>query len=499
MTSIAIPVSRAAIGLGGHGHLPRAGVVAVCGAGVILAAVLALTGSPKLYLAAVAALPVGVAMLLQPRLGMYLTIASVPLEAAGRFGSILPNINLTFAKAFALATLAAWIIHIGARRMRFVWVSEMWALVAYAAFGGLSLFDTREFELGYQALIRYVSTALFYILIVNLIRTRQQFKTALALFVMVSVFTFGFAIAQRYLPGFAFAARDGWDREGAQTFGVEMATLDAGSFETVARSSGVSFHAIILAVNTDFIVPILLALLLISRGIWVQTGIWLTIAVCVAANLTAYSRTGVVILAIMLPIFVARKLLKITPLHVVAVAIVGLCAIPFLPESFIGRILSVKSYTVGGSESLRDRVDLLKAGWNAFLAHPLNGVGMETTYRIFDYYDYPDQGAVITVHNGYLQIMLELGIPGILSVLALYWLTYRRFRRAEDLFRADHTMQLLTRALGLSFVAYIVAGFTLDFMRIGFRNMWTIMAFAPVLYLIAQREASSRSSNNAAG
>ena len=70
--------------------------------------------------------------------------------------------------------------------------------------------DTAEFDLGYPALIRYVATMLFYLIIFNLLRTREQFRTALVLFVAVSVLTFLFAIVQRYLPGFSFGERSGW-------------------------------------------------------------------------------------------------------------------------------------------------------------------------------------------------------------------------------------------------------------------------------------------------
>ena len=115
---------------------------------------------------------------------------------------------------------------------------------------------------------------------------------------------------------------------------------------------------------------------------------------------------------------------------------------------------------------------------------------METTYRIFDYFEYEDQGAIVTVHNGYMQVMLELGVPGIASVLAFFWMTQRRFLQAEALFRAqdDRMMTLASRALWVSVLAFMMAGFTLDFMRIGFKNMWVIMAFAPTLYLIARRQ-----------
>jgi hypothetical protein len=89
--------------------------------------------------------------------------------------------------------------------------------------------------------------------------------------------------------------------------------------------------------------------------------------------------------------------------------------------------------------------------------------------------------------------MLELGVPGIASVLAFFWMTQRRFLRAEALFRAqgDRTMMMFSRALWVSFLAFMMAGFTLDFMRIGFKNMWVIMGFAPTLYMIARRQEST--------
>lgn len=479
-----------AIGPGSNWRL----VLAAGVLGLAFALVLAFTGSPLIFLGALGGMALAVAILQNPRLGLYLAIATVPLEAAGRLGNILPNVNITFAKVFALITVVSWLIQLGARRIDFLWTPEMRALLAYLLAGAFSLADTAEFELGYQALIRFSATMLFYLLILNLLRTREHFRIALGLFVAVSLVTFAFALAQRYLPGFAFHERAGWDRAGALTFGVEMATLDAGRFETVARSSGVSFHAIVLAVNTDFILPVLLAGILLARNLWQKAGLWAAVGICIAANASAYSRTGLVILALILPLLVHFRLLRVTALHVVVAAIIGASIVPFLPESFIDRILTLDSYTVAGSESLRQRVDLIAAGWHAFLDHPVNGLGLETTYRIFDYFEYEDQGAVVTVHNGYVQTMLELGVPGIASLLAFFWMTLRRFLKAEALFRVqgDEMMRLVSRALWVSLIAFMMAGMTLDFMRIGFKNMWVIMAFAPTLFMIAKRAESEK-------
>ena len=46
--------------------------------------------------------------------------------------------------------------------------------IAYILAGAFSLLDTAEFNLGYQALIRFSATLVVYLLIFNLLRTREQ-------------------------------------------------------------------------------------------------------------------------------------------------------------------------------------------------------------------------------------------------------------------------------------------------------------------------------------
>jgi hypothetical protein len=460
--------------------------------GIGLAALLAID-KWKLALAGAGGLIVAGAVVQQPILGVYLLAATVPLDAAGRIADLLAHINLSLAKLAALLTLGAWLLQLGTRRLRFVWAPELTLLCVYLGFGVLSLLDTREFELGYQAAIRFATSIVFYLVVVNLVRSREQLRRAVGVLVVVSVLTFGFAVAQRYMPSFVFANRTGWEDAGAQTFGVEKQRLDAGRFGTVARSSGVTYHAILNAVNTAVILPPLLASLLFLRRRWQRSLVLAGAAITLAGNLVTYSRTGLLLLMLAFAIVAIRGIVRVTPLHLAAAAVAAVVVFLALPESLTARVFSFESYTVSGSESLRHRLDLYQAGFRAFLDHPINGMGMETTYRIFDYYDYPDKETIITVHNGYLQVALELGIPGLVTLLLFLTRTGRSFAGAASRFRArgEQGMAVLCDALLIGFVMWLVAGFTIDFMRIGFKNVWFLMALAPVLLRLSRDSEES--------
>jgi O-antigen ligase len=455
---------------------------ALAAMGVALAAMLAID-KWKLMLAGAGGLVVAGVVVQQPILGVYLLAATVPLDAAGRIADLLESLNLSLAKLAALLTLGAWSLHLATRRLSFVWAPELTLLCVYLGFGVLSLADTREFDLGRQAVVRFASAILFYLVVVNLVRTREQLRRAVGVLVVVSVLTFGFAVAQRYMPSFVFANRTGWEDAGAQTFGVEEHRLDAGRFGTVARSSGVAYHAIVNAVNTAIVLPVLLASLLFLRRWWQRSIVLGGALITLAGNLVTYSRTGLLLLMLSFALVAVRGIVRVTPLHLAGGAILAAVAFFALPESLTARVFSLESYTVSGSESLRHRLDLYSAGFRAFLDHPLNGMGMETTYRIFDYYDYPDKETIITVHNGYLQVALELGIPGLVTLLLFLTRTGRSFAGAASRFRArgEPGMAVLCEALLIGFAMWLIAGFTIDFMRIGFKNVWFLMALAPVL------------------
>ena len=448
-------------------------------------------GSPKLFLAGILGLVVGLVVLLRPLVGFYLSVAAVPLDAAGRLGEIFPGVDLSLAKVLVLLTVAAWAVQLAMRRTTFVWARTASWLGAYVVAGALSLIDSRELDLGFPALVRLFSTLVFYVLILNMVRTREVLLRTLGVFVTVSLLTFAFGIAEQYLPGFSFGTRTTWAERSAQTFGVEEHELDAGRFGTVSRSSGVFFHAIIYAVSTDLLVPLLVGAAVVVPPGWRRAALWCGVGICVAANISSYSRTGLLLLFVAVGLLAIRGHLRVTPVRIAFLVTAAVVTFLVLPESLRERVLSLGSYTLAGSESLRYRARLLESGWRAFSEHPVNGMGIETTYRIFDYFEYEDREAIITVHNGYLQVALEMGLPGIVLLLGFLGSTARSWLQARGEFRrrGDRPLRVLCECLLISFVVFLLAGLTVDFMRIGFKNMWLLMGLAPVLRRLATEEA----------
>ncbi len=78
----------------------------------------------------------------------------------------------------------------------------------------------------------------------------------------------------------------------------------------------------------------------------------------------------------------------------------------------------------------QDRFVIWQPAWRLFLEHPLFGIGLGSYYlAIPPYLDLHDYSAQYYVHNDYLQIALETGVPGLLLFLSIYVFALRQFIR----------------------------------------------------------------------
>jgi O-antigen ligase len=122
------------------------------------------------------------------------------------------------------------------------------------------------------------------------------------------------------------------------------------------------------------------------------------------------SRAGTVGLVAM-GLVLAASIVKRRPGLVFGAVLVGMLALPLLPSSYLDRIASItdKSLDPTGSREARSR--LIRESYDAFLAHPLTGVGAGQ----FKNYN-PDgrEEAWRESHNVVLQVAAELGIGGLI-------------------------------------------------------------------------------------
>jgi putative inorganic carbon (HCO3(-)) transporter len=464
-----------------------------------IATVFLVTDSVKFY----AAIPVGVIGLLviisRPRLGFYLTIMSIPLEMAGKIGNILPFVNLTLAKIFALATLLAWTVHVLARKTQIVWPKEVIVLCLYFIAGLISLIDAEEQTRGYQELIILASTIIFLFLVCNLIRSREHMTRTLALFAVVSLATFAYAVVQRVLPNTEIKERIGWLEEGEASNGLEVSGIESKSIGVVRRATGTTAHSNVLAADTAFLVPILFGFMNLSRNRWIKILLWTGVGICFAAAIASLSRTGMLTYLLILPMLLATKLLRINIVGILLGFIGFLASIPFLPEG-ISRIFNPELYLSKNSVSVSERYKLWDAAIRALADHPFNGMGIGNNRGIFAYYENSWNPGLLTVHNSYLQVGIETGMIGMAAILAfIIFLLYRGLKARRIYAKlGDEWGYVMSTSIMISITAFFIMGaLAYDFMRIGFKNMWLMMGCLVLLHRLAGQAFITQSANSA--
>lgn len=456
----------------------------------LLASVAFVMDKPLFFAAGLIGL-VGVIPLLQnPRLGMYLTVATIPLDEVGELGNILPMIDISITKIFALITIMAWVLNIALKRIGFVWRWQMGIFLLWWLWGGLTLFDALDVKRGLQEMVIQGTTLMFVVLTFNLLRTKRQLLIALLAFSTVSAGTFAYAGIQRILPGSEIAERVGWLEEGEAASGVEVSNIESDTIGTVKRSTGTTSHSNVLGASTALLVPILLALMRLARYRLWQGLALVGIGCCAVGAVVSLSRTGMLTYAIILPMLLLARLVVITPPRAIFVGVAALASIPFLPEGVV-RIFDPRNYLSGKSVSVSERFKLWDAAFRAFLENPLTGFGFGDNRGIFDFYHNPWNPGLLTVHSTYLQVLIETGIIGLSLLLFFFYCLIRMFWRAARLFQRqqDPFGWNLSIAILISFVAFLVVGaIAFDFMRIGFKNMWFLIGCGIVLYNIALRQ-----------
>ncbi|MCB1704799.1 MAG: O-antigen ligase family protein [Halioglobus sp.] len=456
----------------------------------LLASAAFIIDKPLFFAAAVVGL-VGVIPLLQnPRLGLYLTIATVPLDEVGELGQILPMIDISITKIFALVTLMAWALNLAMKKLTILWRWQVGVLLIYWLWGALTLFDALDTKRGLQELIIQGTTILFLVMVFNLLRTKRQLLIAILAFTTVSAGTFAYAGVQRFLPGAEIAERVGWLEEGEATAGVEISGIEEGSVGTVKRSTGTSAHSNVLGTSTGLLVPVLLALMRLTPYRLYKALALAGIACCLVGLIDSLSRTGMLTWAIIFPMLLLSGLLVITPLRVALAAVAGLLSLPFLPEG-VTRIFDPRNYLSSQSVSVSERFKLWDAAFRAFLENPITGFGFGDNRGIFEFYHNPWNPGLLTVHSTYLQVLIETGIVGLLILLFFFYCMLRMFWRAASLYRrqGDAFGWNLSIAVLISLTAFLIMGaIAFDFMRIGFKNMWFLIGCGVVLYNIAIRQ-----------
>jgi len=222
----------------------------------------------------------------------------------------------------------------------------------------------------------------------------------------------------------------------------------------VGYDAGLTRNPNDLALMINLILPMTVALLLSSSGLAAQVLIALGVLVQAIAVVLTFSRAGFLTLATTLGLFGVRLVRRPSRGLVFAALALGLLGLPFLPQGYADRLLTIGSVDADPTGSAQARWSGTVAAFEHSVEHPLMGAGLGMNILVLN----ESVGATWrSVHNTYLEYAVDLGMPGlILFVLLLRscWRSVSASRKAAN----PETSQL-AEGIEISLLAFSVAAF----------------------------------------
>lgn len=145
------------------------------------------------------------------------------------------------------------------------------------------------------------------------------------------------------------------------------------------------------------------------------------------------------------------------------------------------------------------RLELWKSGLRMFTSHPILGVGPGNFPHFYysEHNDVESSKIVTAPHNIFIQAASELGLMGLLPVLALMSLLFRINARTRKLLRTsgvDGTKRFeyrMSSALDLALIAFMVSGSFLTVLY--YPHLWVLLGMSAASYnCIARMDAEVR-------
>jgi probable O-glycosylation ligase (exosortase A-associated) len=216
-----------------------------------------------------------------------------------------------------------------------------------------------------------------------------------------------------------------------------------------------------VAVGLLMLVPVLGALARSANSLgerWLHRFIALGVLM---RGISTYSRGGFLAAGALGLAYVAQSKRRITTL--VVTAVLATTVLSVMPASFWDRMRTITASDEERDSSAQSRLYFWQVAVRMMMDHPFTGIGFNAYTRMYDAYDTSDRvyGRLRAVHSSWFGALSEMGVPGLLLVLALLANAVQNCRRVRQ--RPAHEGQYKTRsefATGLltSFFVFAVGG-----------------------------------------
>ncbi len=437
------------------------------GVAALLTAVLANVVSPVTTLLAVVGLVAAVAMMWSRSIAIQVLVFSIPFERIGRLTDDADSVAVSVSRILGVITLSSLLLHAAIRKEP---LRLGWPFYLYGGYTGIALLSNawaytpeETFRQGFAIL----GNLLFLFLIINLIRDFATMKRAVIVWLLATILAAGFSLGDYY---YGFTAQVADAEMGLQSNRLSTTVSDGGESRSlganVRRLFGTTGHPTLFGLNNTMAVPFFLWILRFSRGpirlLWFG-GLLMSVYCLVLSN----TRAILLVFAVVALYAVFRRLWQPSLQAIVALVVVGLAVVPFIPKDVYMRVLDPAMYTTDKGDSLRVRFKFWEKSFDIIQETWLYGLGAGNQSALIERITDEATGYMTplglraSAHNEYIWVMAEVGIFGYL----FFWsfvgrVTWSSFR-AGALFRrlgAEEERFLMVATQAVMIIVLIFAG-----------------------------------------
>lgn len=203
-------------------------------------------------------------------------------------------------------------------------------------------------------------------------------------------------------------------------------------------------------------IPLMNYLRMVASRPWIRLSLLVLMVLSVVAAVGTQSRGAFLALVAMGLVLWARSNRKLTT--GIAVSMVAILVIAFMPSSWEQRMSTIQSYEEDGSAM--GRINAWRTTINLANSRPTGGGFEIYTPEIFATYA-PNPADLKVAHSIYFSVLGEHGYLGLVLFLLLWWLAFRMIRRIRTQAKARPETQWVHQLAGMcqvSLVGYSVGG-----------------------------------------
>jgi probable O-glycosylation ligase (exosortase A-associated) len=431
--------------------------------------------SPQLVFAVASLLILSFLMIYHPYWGI---LAYLIVEYA-RIPAMFPVLQpLQIGKIVVIVTGLIWVLRsVFTRKLKFVSdplnrIMVIWVFIVI----GSSFFALNS-KFAHQGVIDFLKWVIIYFLIINLVDTLPKWQWFMWLLLLLNFKLSQFQIRQ-FMAGYDMTSSpDRFITEG----------VGAGSTAFFGNAGDFGVAMCVVAPLAFYLVKAVKSKTLKVGGIIFFSGFVFSILKC-------GSRGAALALCVMAFFFWLRSSKKIQSGILILLFVIGLWA--SAPEAWKGRFVSAADYQQDVTAS--QRLKLWEAGLRMTIENPLLGVGINNFSPNYAarHHTPGEAGIPWAPHNIFVQAGSELGVLGLLTLLLVMFLVFKRNHETRRLYWQNNLkndwIANFTHALDLSLIGYIVSGFFLTVLY--YPHLYIIMTLAISLNQIVRKQVIAEKS-----